>query len=163
MKITIETPRQEEEDEIIIRCAVLDQDLLILIICTVNYTFFSKTEMIPKATLSYILFSAFLTALITTIFSLIEPVKKSSRTICLILHIACLEATLTGCGIWFDWIDFVLLDMIQMCVSVAGVYLFVFVIYYIQDKHHAERMNRCLERRYQQTQSLTDQLDNQRW
>ena len=101
MKITIETPRQGEEDEIIIRCAVLDQDLLILIICTVNYTFFSKTEMIPKATLSYILFSAFLTALITTIFSLIEPVKKSSRTICLILHIACLEATLRNL-VWLD-------------------------------------------------------------
>ncbi len=31
MKITIETPRQGEEDEIIIRCAVLDQDLLQLI------------------------------------------------------------------------------------------------------------------------------------
>lgn len=132
----------------------------ILIICVIDYTFFSEDEMIPKATLSYILLSGFLTAAITAAFSLVEPVKKSSWIICLILHIACLEGVMVGCGIWFGWIDFVRFDVLQMSFSVAGVYVFVVIIYYILDKHHAEQMNRSLKNRYQETEDLMGELDD---
>lgn len=125
----------------------------ILIICTIDFTLFSKDAMIPKATLSYILLSSFLTSVITAAFSLLEPVKKSSRIICFILHLACMEGAMIGCGIWFGWIDFAF-DVLQMCLSVAGVYAFVVTGYYIQDKHYANQLNQSLKRRYQDGEDI---------
>lgn len=125
-----------------------------LIICAVNFTFFSERETLPKATLSHILICSFLTAAITAAFSLIEPLKKRSWIICFLLHIVCLDVTMIGCGLLFGWID-KHFDMIQMCLSVAGVYMFVVTIYYILDKHHAEKMNVSLRKRYQDEDDLT--------
>lgn len=133
----------------------------ILMICVVDFAYFSEDELIPKATLSYILLSGFLTAAITAAFSLIEPVKKSGRIICFLLHVVCMDVAMVGCGLWFGWIDFVQFGILKMCLSVAGVYVFVVFFYYILDKHRAEQMNQSLRIRYRDEEDIMDGQDGQ--
>lgn len=120
----------------------------ILIICAFHFSVFSDGGDIPGDTLLQILLSAFLTAVVTTVFILLEPVKKSSVIICTILHFCCLAGTMIVCGIRFGWIDFESFGIMDMLLSVAVVYVFVVVVYYILDKHRADQINRRLKEKY---------------
>lgn len=120
----------------------------ILIICTIHFSVLSDGGDIPGDTLPQILLSAFLTAVVTAVFVLLEPVKKSSVIICMILHFFCLAGTMIVCGIRFGWIDFESFGIMDMLLSVAAVYVFVVIVYYILDKHRADQINRRLKEKY---------------
>lgn len=120
----------------------------ILIICAINFSVFSEGGDIPKATLAQILLSALLTAAVTAVFFMIEPLKKSSMMLCFLLHFASITGIMILCGRCFGWIDLEAFGVAEMTVSVAGVYGFVMIIYYILDKHRAEQMNRRLREKY---------------
>lgn len=120
----------------------------ILIICAIHFSLLSDGGDIPGDTLLQILLSAFLTAVVTAVFVLFEPVKKSSVMICTILHFGCLAGTMIVCGIRFGWIDFESFGIIDMLLSVAAVYVFVVIVYYILDKHRADQINRRLKEKY---------------
>lgn len=120
----------------------------ILIICAIHFSLLSDGGDIPGDTLLQILISALLTAVITTVFFMAEPVKKSSVIICSILHFCCLAGTMIVCGIRFGWIDFDSFGITDMVVSVIAVYVFVVTIYYILDKHRADQINRRLREKY---------------
>lgn len=120
----------------------------ILIICAINFSFSSDREYIPRATLLQILLSALLTAGVTAVFSMAEPIKKCSVVFGMLLHFSCLTGIMILCGGYFGWIGFGLPGIIQMIVSVAIVYVFVVAFYYIMDKHRAEQINRRLREKY---------------
>lgn len=122
----------------------------ILIICAVNFLLFSGGEDLPGDTLGHILLAAFLTAAETAVFFMAEPEKKSSMILWFVLHFGCLTLTMLVCGIRFGWIDASVFGMTEMVVSVAGVYAFAMVVYYILDIHRAEQINRRLREKYQE-------------
>ena len=117
----------------------------ILIICAVN---FSSEEAIPKDTLWEILLSALLTAAVTAVVFMIEPIKKSSAFLCFLLHFGSLTVIMIVCGLRFGWIAFAPIEMFYMGIWVAFVYVFVMIVYYVLDKHRAEQMNRRLREKY---------------
>ena len=120
----------------------------ILIICAVQFSLVSDGKDIPGDTLLQIIISAFLTAVVTAVFILIEPVKKSSVIICMILHFCFLNGIMILCGVRFGWIDFVSFGIMDMVISVVAVYAFVVAVYYILDKHHANQINHRLREKY---------------
>ena len=120
----------------------------ILIICAINFSLFSNGGSLPKDTLWNILWSAFLTAAETAAFFMAEPIKKSSMAFCALSHFGCLTVTMLVCGIRFGWIAFDWYGIVEMAVSVAGVYAFVITAYYILDKRRAGQINRRLREKY---------------
>lgn len=126
----------------------------ILIICAVNFALFSGREELPKDILVNILLSAMLTAAVTAVFFMVEPLKKGSMLLWFFMHFGCLTGTMLVCGVRFGWIEFDLFGIIDMAVSVAVVYAFVITIYYILDKHRADQMNRRLKEKYKDEEEM---------
>ena len=119
----------------------------VLIICAVNFSLFNIGDL-PKNTLLHILLSALLTAAVTTVFFMVEPLRKNSLRLWFVLHFGSLTVTMVVCGVWFGWIDFDLPGIFHMAISVAAVYAFAITVYYILDKHRAEQMNQRLREKY---------------
>lgn len=119
-----------------------------LIICAINFALFSDGEQIPRATLSQILFSSMLTAAVTAIFFMMEPLKKSGMVLCFLLHFSSLTVIMVLCGLRFGWVESGLFEIVKMGISVAFVYAFVMIIYYILDVRRAEQINRRLKEKY---------------
>jgi len=126
----------------------------ILMICAINFALFSDGEQIPRATLIQILFSAMLTAAVTAVFFMLEPLKKSSMIFCFILHFSSLTAIMVVCGLHFGWVESGLIEIVKMGASVAFVYVFVIIIYYILDIRRAEQINRRLKEKYKDEEEL---------
>ncbi len=119
-----------------------------LIICAINFALFLEEGDLPKATLAQILLSSLLTAVVTAVFFMIEPLKKSGMILCFFLHFASITGIMIFFGLRFNWIELETFGVVEMTVSVAGVYGFVMTVYYILDKHRAEQMNRRLKEKY---------------
>lgn len=117
----------------------------ILIICAIN---FSGEEELPRFLLYHILTATLLTAVVTTVFFMMEPMKKSSMVLCRILHFFTLTAVMIVCGLCFRWIDPEPMEMLWMGGCVACVYAFVMTGYYILDKHRADQINQRLKEMY---------------
>ena len=51
-------------------------------------------------------------------------------------------------GRWFGWLEFDISGIVIMLLSVAGVYLLTFFVYYILDRKEALEINQKLNEKY---------------
>ena len=107
-----------------------------------------KAEMIPGDTLWQILLSGFLTTLVTVALVPREGMSKKITWIHILLHYLGLCVTMVISGYWFGWINLNPAGICLMMVSVALVYLIVFVVYYLLDVKQADAINRKLQEKY---------------
>lgn len=87
------------------------------------------------------------TALITTAFFSIDPKKvipKYVQFLLVLLHYVCLFAVMLFFGCSFGWIEFDLQGILNMALSVAGVYLCTAVLSVIIGTQDARKMNEAL-------------------
>lgn len=117
-----------------------------VMICAVNFSLFNDGN-IPRNALWQILCSSFVTTA-ATVFLFSKNTNKKNRIILgLLLHYCCLCMIMTGCGVWFGWIDFDVAGVITMMLSVAGVYVIAFFLTYTMDKKQTEELNQALHKR----------------
>lgn len=118
-------------------------------------------DMIPADTLWQILLSALLTSLVTAVLYPGDDIYggrplflkaggngKAVIFIRIFLHYAALCAVMLVCGQQFGWIRLNGAGVVLMLVSVAAVYLFAFLAYYIIDMKQADEINRRLKEKY---------------
>ena len=119
----------------------------VLFVCAANIQI-SGNETISAITLWQILLSGFFTALITVIFRPVEQDGGRIGVIKIIVHYFVLCGVMIGCGYRFGWMDLNLNGIVMMAVSVAVVYLMVFLAGYWLDKKQADEINKKLKGKY---------------
>ena len=119
----------------------------VLFVCAANIQI-SGSETVPTITLWQILLSGFLTALVTVIFRPNEQDSGRDGMIKIIVHYFVLCGVMIGCGCRFGWMDLSLNGIAMMAVSVAVVYLLVFLAVYWLDKKQADEINKKLKGKY---------------
>lgn len=119
----------------------------ILFVCAINFAI-EDGVAIPKNTLWQILLSGFLTSVVTVIFQPEETDGGKVACIKLLLHYVSLCLVMISCGIWFGWMKFNLPGILMMVISVAVVYLFASLFYYIIDIRQADAINKMLKDKY---------------
>ena len=119
----------------------------VLLVCAANIQI-SGDETIPTVTLWQILLSGFLTALVTVILwpGAQDGVRVS--VIKIIVHYFVLCGVMIACGCQFGWMVLNLSGVVMMTVSVAVVYLLVFLASYQVDKKQADEINKKLKGKY---------------
>ena len=119
----------------------------VLFVCAANIQILGG-ETVPTITLWQILLSGFFTALVTVI---LRPGEQDGGRIVLIkiiVHYFVLCGVMIGCGYRFGWMDLNLNGILMMAVSVAVVYLMVFLASYWLDKKQADEINKKLKGKY---------------
>ncbi len=107
----------------------------------------AEDPVISASVFWQILFSGFITAVVTVLGYSFNYRTKVQAVIATILHYIVLCAVMIGLGVWFDWLEFNADGVISMSISVAIVYALVFVISYIQMKKEADELNQALRER----------------
>lgn len=116
-----------------------------VIACILN--FYGKKQM-PVAWLWEILFSAFLTTLITIGIACRNTETGLGTVSKYLLHYIALCVVMILCGNWFGWLSFNLSEIFMMLGAVAGVYLISISFYLIIDVRQANEINRKLKEKY---------------
>lgn len=119
----------------------------VLFVCAANIQI-SGNETVPAITLWQILLSGFFTALVTVILRPGEQDVGRIGVIKIIVHYFALCGVMIGCGCRFGWMDLNLNGILMMVVSVAVVYLMVFLAGYWLDKKQADEINKKLKGKY---------------
>lgn len=119
----------------------------VLIVCAINFQL-ADVKSLPKETLWQILLSGFLTSGVTALLYPRENVNKSLFWVRILIHYAALCLVMIFCGHWFGWLDYDLGGIVMMLLSVAGVYVLTFVIYYLIDLKRADEINQKLKEKY---------------
>ncbi len=119
----------------------------VLLITAVSFSL-SDAQALPKNTLWQVLCSSALTAGVTALFT-----PQNCRTIGEfaargLIHYAALCVVMIVCGHSFGWVEYTVSGIAAMMVSVALVYLFTSVAYYIIDCRDADEINRKLREKY---------------
>lgn len=103
---------------------------------------------IPADALWKILLSGFLTASTTVLLAPREGDKKFVLLFRGIMHYAALNAVMIGCGCLFGWMQLNASGILMMLLSVAGVYLVAFFVYYLINVVQADEINQKLKEKY---------------
>lgn len=119
----------------------------ILIVCGINYKL-AGIEMITVNIFWMILFSGFVTTLVTVLLLPEEKDGKTKSYIKFALHYIALCMSMIPLGVWFGWIQFNLSGIAKMMIDVGGVYLSAIFVYYIIDCKQADEINRMLKEKY---------------
>lgn len=119
----------------------------ILIVCGASLAF-SGVEMITVNIFWQILFSGFMTALVTVLFLPKEEDQKLTTYIKYALHYIALCIVMILIGVWFGWMPLDLFGIFIMLVEVGVVYLLSFSAYYIVDVKQADEINKRLREKY---------------
>ena len=119
----------------------------VLFVCAANIQI-SGYETVSTITLWQILLSGFLTALVTVILRPGEQDSGRVGMIKIIVHYFVLCGVMIGCGYRFGWVDLTLNGIVMMAISVAVVYLLVFLAGYWLDKKQADEINKKLKGKY---------------
>ena len=119
----------------------------VLFVCAANIQI-SGDETVPTITLWQILLSGFLTALVTVILGPGEQDSSRVGMVKIIVHYFVLCGVMIGCGYQFGWMELNLNGIVMMAVSVAVVYLLVFLAGYLLDKKQADEINKKLHGKY---------------
>lgn len=119
----------------------------ILFVCAINITL-SREASIPSHTLWKILLSGFLTTVVTMFFLFRESDSKFVMIYRMILHYLALSIVMILSGRWFGWLEFDISGIVIMLLSVAGIYLLTFFVYYILDRKEALEINQKLNEKY---------------
>lgn len=119
----------------------------VLFICATNIQI-SGDDTIPAITLWEILLSGFITAVVTIFMRPNERDSARISIIKIIVHYLALCVVMFICGSLFGWMELTPAGIIMMLVSVAVVYLLVYISGYCLDKKRADEINRGLKGRY---------------
>lgn len=119
----------------------------ILIVCAANLEIMGE-ETIQVDMLWQILLSGLLTTLVTVLLFIQECNRKAEVCLKCILHYVALCVIMVLCGNWFGWMKLDLGGIVMMVVSVAVVYLFAFLAYYLIDMRQAVQINQKLKEKY---------------
>ena len=119
----------------------------VLFVCAANVQI-SGNETVPAIILWQILLSGFLTALVTVVLLPGEQDGGRVGVIKIIVHYFVLCGVMIGCGYQFGWMELNLNGIVMMAVSVAVVYLLVFLAGYWLDKKQADEINKRLKGKY---------------
>lgn len=119
----------------------------VLFVCAANIQI-SGNETVSTITLWQILLSGFLTSLVTVLLRPLEQDSSRVAVIRIIVHYFVLCGVMIACGCWFGWMNFNLKGIVMMIVSVAVVYLLVFLAGYWLDKKQADEINQKLKGKY---------------
>lgn len=119
----------------------------VLIVCGASFTF-SGVEMVPVDTFWKVLFSGFVTTLVTVLILPKEEDGKVKTYIKFALHYIALCIVMSLFGVWFGWMDFDFSGIVMMVVDVGLVYLLTFFAYYIIDRKQADDINKRLREKY---------------
>lgn len=119
----------------------------IVFVCAVNAALAGETA-IPVTNLWQILLSALLTALVTTL--LLPKEWDHKLTVCagILLHYAALSIVMISFGCWFGWMRLDAAGILMMLISVAAVYMFVLLTYFLIDIRQADKINQKLKEKY---------------
>lgn len=119
----------------------------ILIVCGISYRM-AGNETVTVDVFGMILFSAFVTTLITVLILPKEEDGKVKSGIKLGLHYIALCIIMCFLGERFEWIDYDLAGIVGMIIKVGLVYLLAFLAYYIIDIKQASDINKMLQEKY---------------
>ncbi len=118
------------------------------IVFVVNLNYLSVEEHSPnRYIMLQILLAGFATALVTAAFFALMEKLGRHFIIGTIIHFIIMCVVMVWLSVMFDWYSFGLEGIIDMVVSVAIVYVLVFVISYIIMKKEADEINRALKER----------------
>ncbi len=118
------------------------------IVFVVNINFMSVDHPdVSKYIMLQILLAGFVTALATSSFFALAEKLGKHLILCTIVHFIILCVIMVVFSVWFGWYDFCLKGVVDMVISVAIVYVLVFVISYIIMKKEADDMNKALKER----------------
>lgn len=123
----------------------------VMVVCGIGYML-SGVETIKVNVLWKILFSAFVTALVTAGMQIgllqAEDDKKVNPYFKLIIHYIVLCAIMSFLGAWFGWVDFNIYGVLAMALYVGAVYFLTCAAYYIIDVKQADIINKKLREKF---------------
>lgn len=119
----------------------------VLIVVAVNIQI-SGDDIISADTLWKILASGFLTALVTVLMRPDEQNNWRSGVVKMVIHYVALCVVMIVLGYWFGWLELDFPGVVMMVISVAFVYLLVFMAAYWLDKKQADEINQRLQGKY---------------
>lgn len=125
----------------------------IMIVCAINYTLAGEKSVTVNVFWK-ILFSSFMTTAVTLIFSPQREDKKNCVYGSWVIHYICLCVVMSFLGMWFGWIDFSFIGIGIMAADVGIVYFLTFVVYYIIDIKQADEINKVLQEKYGDDETL---------
>lgn len=120
----------------------------ILIVCGINYRI-AGVKTVTVDVFGMILFSAFITTLVTFLTLPDEEDGKAKSCIKLVLRYIILCVIMSLLGRWFGWIQFDLPGIASMATDVGVVYLLTCIAYYIIDVRQADEINKMLHEKYE--------------
>ena len=91
-----------------------------------------------------------LPATLATILTYNEKAENYSLLLRIALHYVSLCIIMGVMGCWFGWITPSVIGIVFMCICVAGVYAFTYVVSYLSDKENARNINKALEEKYKE-------------
>lgn len=100
-------------------------------------------------TLWQVLFSSFVTALVTVVLRPSREVSLAKFILWSIPHYLCICVVMFLLGSWFGWIDFTWLGAVFMCIYVAIAYVGIVAVNYLISKREADKMNEKLKEKYE--------------
>ncbi len=115
-------------------------------IAFVIYTAVIKVETVPVIMIAEIPIAGFIMALITTAMLCLYKVQNTKKGLVLIafLHFALTSAGMVGLGVAFEWMNFEIKHILLMLLCVAFVWLFAFLLFYLNLKREADEINDAL-------------------
>lgn len=116
-----------------------------LIIVALGFTGYDTT--ISYNTLWEVLISAFPTT-IATILAYNVKADNPNLILRMGIHYVCLCIIMGFLGWKFGWISLSLPDIGLMCISVALVYAFTYLLSWLSDRENAKNINKALEEKY---------------
>lgn len=119
----------------------------ILVVCGINFKI-AGVKMVSVDVFGDILFSAFVTTLVTVLLIPRECDRKIKTCVKLALHYISLCVIMFFLGAWFGWISLNRAGIAAMAVNVALVYLFASAVYCLIDIKQAGEINRMLQAKY---------------
>lgn len=119
---------------------------LLVVACAVGLIYNAQAD---TSTLWQILVTSIPAALYTVIVFNVNA-ENMNYLFRMLIHYICLCVTMGFFGYKFHWIDFSLFGIVFMCICVAVVYAFTFLISWLSDRENAKNINKALEEKYKE-------------
>lgn len=119
----------------------------ILMLCAFMYGT-SDVEEISVDILLGIVISGAVTALITSIFVVVQESGNINMILSMILHYIALCVVMIVMGERLGWVKYEVGQVVNMCIDVAIVYAITFIFGYKMDQKDAEDINKKLKEKY---------------
>lgn len=118
----------------------------VLIANAIVYNAYNITS-IHASDLWKILLAGAVTALVTVAFHTDSTGEKEVAPLMMLCHYATICVVMVIMGTWFGWMKLNALGILVMCVTVAAVYGFTYLMSYLTGKRDADEINKALLKR----------------